>query len=66
MSDLNLIHAAQVARVHDHGEPRRRAPGVSWNLVADGAIASVSTGVVVTALARPEWVVETDATAVIS
>jgi hypothetical protein len=29
-------------------------------------VASVSTGVVVTALARPEWVVEIDATAVIS
>jgi imidazolonepropionase len=39
MSDLNLIHAAQVARVQDHGEPRRGRAQGELDLVADGAVA---------------------------
>jgi imidazolonepropionase len=39
MSDLNLVHAAQVARVRDHGAPRRGAAQGELDLVADGAVA---------------------------
>jgi imidazolonepropionase len=39
VSDLNLIHAAQVARVHDRGEPRRGRAQGELDLVADGAVA---------------------------
>ena len=39
MSDLNVVHAAQVARVRDHGEPRRGATQGELDLIGDGAIA---------------------------
>ena len=39
MSDLNLIGAAQVARVTDHGQPRRGREQGELDLVADGAVA---------------------------
>jgi imidazolonepropionase len=39
MSDLNVVHAAQVARVRDHGAPRRGAAQGDLDLVADGAVA---------------------------
>jgi imidazolonepropionase len=39
VSDLNVIHAAQVARVHDRGEPRRGRAQSELDLVADGAVA---------------------------
>ena len=55
-----------------HRQDRRlpdRHPLPGAGLSGDGALAErrlpVSTGIVVTALARPEWVVEIDATAVI-
>ncbi|MGH2894890.1 MAG: imidazolonepropionase [Solirubrobacteraceae bacterium] len=39
MSDLNVVHAAQVARVRDHGAPRRGPAQGELDLVADGAVA---------------------------
>jgi imidazolonepropionase len=39
MSDLNVVHAAQVARVSDRGEPRRGAQQGELDLIADGAVA---------------------------
>ena len=39
MSDLNIIHAAQLARVRDRGEPRRGAAQGELDLIADGAVA---------------------------
>jgi imidazolonepropionase len=39
VSDLNLIGAAQLARVADRGEPRRGPEQGSLDLLADGAIA---------------------------
>ncbi len=39
MNDLNLVHAAQVARVCDRGGPRRGAEQGVLDLVADGAVA---------------------------
>jgi imidazolonepropionase len=39
VSDLNLTGAAQVARVTDHGEPRRGREQGELDLVADGAVA---------------------------
>lgn len=45
-ADINVIHAASLARVHDHGEVRRgRSQGV-LDLVADGAVA-IRGGVIV-------------------
>ncbi|MGP0048607.1 MAG: amidohydrolase family protein [Solirubrobacteraceae bacterium] len=38
-ADLNVIHAAQLARVHDRGGPRRGAEQSLLDLVADGAVA---------------------------
>ncbi|MFN8061590.1 MAG: imidazolonepropionase [Gemmatimonadaceae bacterium] len=38
-SDLNIVHAAQVARVLDHGSPRRGEAQGALDLVADGAVA---------------------------
>jgi imidazolonepropionase len=38
VSDLNLIHAAQLARISDHGEPRRGVDQGALDLVADGAV----------------------------
>ena len=39
MSDLNIVGAAQLARVADRGEPRRGAAQGELDLVADGAVA---------------------------
>ena len=39
MSDLNVVHAAQLARVVDRGEPRRGAEQGELDLIADGAVA---------------------------
>jgi len=39
VSDLNLIHATQVARVRDRGEPRRGSAQGELDLVTDGAVA---------------------------
>ena len=39
MSDLNVVHAAQVALVSDRGEPRRGALQGELDLIADGAVA---------------------------
>lgn len=39
MSDLNVVHAAQLARVTDAGEPRRGRAQDELDLVADGAVA---------------------------
>ena len=46
MSNLNVVGAAQVARVSDHGEPRRGAAQGELDLIADGAVA-IRDGVVV-------------------
>jgi imidazolonepropionase len=39
MSDLNVVGAAQVARVSDRGEPRRGQAQGELDLIADGAVA---------------------------
>ncbi len=46
MNDLNLVHAAQVARVSDHGVPRRGEQQGELDLVPDGAVA-IRDGVIV-------------------
>ena len=46
MSDLNLVHAAQLARVKDRGGPRRGEEQGVLDLVADGAVA-IRDGVIV-------------------
>jgi len=38
-SDLNVIHAAQLARILDSGKPRRGAQQAELDLLADGAVA---------------------------
>jgi len=48
MSDLNVVHAAQLARVRDRGGPRRGEEQGVLDLVADGAVA-VRNGVIVAA-----------------
>ena len=58
MSDLNVVHAAQVARIADRGEPRRGASQGELDLIADGGVA-IRDGVVVavgqTAEVLREW-----------
>jgi imidazolonepropionase len=44
--DLNVVHAATVARVSDRGEPRRGAQQGALDIVEDGAIA-IRNGVIV-------------------
>jgi imidazolonepropionase len=39
MHDLNVVHASQLAQVHDDGAPRRGAAQGDMQLIADGAIA---------------------------
>jgi imidazolonepropionase len=39
MSDLNVVHAAQLARVHDRGSARRGPEQDELDLVPDGAVA---------------------------
>jgi imidazolonepropionase len=39
VTDLNLVHAAQLARVTDTGAPRRGAEQGELNLIEDGAVA---------------------------
>ena len=46
--DLNVVHAAQLARVRDRGGPRRGAEQGVLDLVADGAVA-VRDGLIVAA-----------------
>ena len=46
MNDLNVIHAASLARVHDDGETRRGATQGQLDIVADGAVA-IRDGVIV-------------------
>ncbi len=46
MSDLNVVHAASLARVVDGGQPRRGATQGELDVVADGAVA-IRDGVVV-------------------
>jgi imidazolonepropionase len=48
MSDLNVVHAAQVARVRDHGAPRRAGAQGELDLIADGAVA-IRDGAIVAA-----------------
>ena len=48
MGDLNVVHAAQLARVRDRGGPRRGEEQGVLDLVADGAVA-VRDGVIVAA-----------------
>jgi imidazolonepropionase len=48
MSDLNVVHAAQLALVRDRGGPRRGEEQGVLDLVADGAVA-VRNGVIVAA-----------------
>ena len=38
-ADLNVIHAAQLAVIHDSGAPRRGAGQAELNLIPDGAVA---------------------------
>ena len=58
MSDLNVVHAAQLARVSDRGEPRRGEAQGELDLIADGAVA-IRDGVVAavgeTAEVLREW-----------
>jgi imidazolonepropionase len=37
--DLNVVHAAQLAVIHDHGEPRRGEQQGELDLIPDGAVA---------------------------
>lgn len=46
MNDLNVIHAASLAQVHDDGEARRGATQGQLDIVADGAVA-IRDGVIV-------------------
>ena len=46
MSDLNVVHAASVARVDDGGQPRRGPTQGDLGIIADGAIA-IRNGVIV-------------------
>ncbi len=46
MSDLNVIHATSLARVHDNGDLRRGATQGDLDIVADGAVA-IRDGVIV-------------------
>ena len=46
MSDLNLVHASQLARVSDHDGPRRGEQQGELDLVPDGAVA-IRDGVIV-------------------
>lgn len=46
MNDLNVVHAASLARVEDTGQPRRGATQQDLNIVADGAVA-IRDGVIV-------------------
>ena len=39
MSDINIVHAASLAQVHDSGEVRRGATQADLDIVADGAVA---------------------------
>ena len=46
MNDLNIVHAAALARVDDSGEPRRGVTQGELGVVADGAVA-IRDGVIV-------------------
>ena len=46
MSDLNVVHAASLARINDRGEARRNATQGDLDLVSDGAVA-IRDGVIV-------------------
>ena len=46
MSDLNVVHAASLARINDRGEARRGATQGELGVVADGAVA-IRDGVIV-------------------
>jgi imidazolonepropionase len=46
VSDLNVVHAASLARIHDRGEARRGSTQGELDLVADGAVA-IRDGVIV-------------------
>ena len=46
MNDLNVVHASALARVADHGQPRRGESQGDLGIVADGAVA-VRDGVIV-------------------
>ncbi len=46
MNDLNVINASQLARIRDHGAPRRGAEQGELDLLADGAVA-IRDGVIV-------------------
>ncbi|MEP7112263.1 MAG: imidazolonepropionase [Ilumatobacteraceae bacterium] len=39
MSDLNVVHASSLARVHDRGQSRRGATQGDLDVIADGAVA---------------------------
>ena len=39
MSDINIVHAASLAQVHDRGEARRGATQGDLDIVSDGAVA---------------------------
>ena len=46
MNDLNVVHAASLARINDTGEPRRGTTQDDLGLVSDGAVA-IRDGVIV-------------------
>ena len=46
MSDLNIVHAASLARVDDNGQPRRGATQGDLGVIIDGAVA-IRGGVIV-------------------
>lgn len=48
MSNLNVVNAASLVRVDDHGEPRRGAAQGELGIVADGAVA-IRDGIIVAA-----------------
>ena len=53
MSDLNVVHAASLARIHDRGEARRGSTQGELDVVADGAVA-IRDGVIVAVGTVPE------------
>ena len=57
MNDLNVIHASQLARISDHGEPRRGAAQGALDLIADGAVI-IRDGTIVAVGETPELVRE--------
>ena len=53
MSDLNIVHAAALCRIHDDGGPRRGATQGDLDILSDGAVA-IRGGVIVAVGATDE------------